>query len=84
VTAVLLFIFATPVEHFFQTTFGTKGNPSDVPASKISTKVNIRYKYINRDSNHAVNYASNTPTMSSKVFFVNHVEKRNCLNCQPR
>ncbi|XP_062154181.1 protein CONSERVED IN THE GREEN LINEAGE AND DIATOMS 27, chloroplastic-like [Alnus glutinosa] len=42
VTAVLLFIFATPVEHFLQTTFGTKGNPSDVPASKISTKLNIR------------------------------------------
>ncbi|XP_059456337.1 protein CONSERVED IN THE GREEN LINEAGE AND DIATOMS 27, chloroplastic isoform X2 [Corylus avellana] len=42
VTAVLLFIFATPVEQFFQTTFGTKGNPSDVPASKISTKLNIR------------------------------------------
>ncbi|KAL4644668.1 hypothetical protein ACB092_02G181100 [Castanea dentata] len=42
VTAALLFTFATPVEDFLQTTFGTKQNPSDIPASKISTKLNLR------------------------------------------
>ncbi|KAM1529599.1 hypothetical protein ACFX1Z_018784 [Malus domestica] len=41
VTGVLLFIFATPVEDFVRTTFGTKQNPSDVSASKISSKFNI-------------------------------------------
>ncbi|KAG7993498.1 hypothetical protein I3843_01G007700 [Carya illinoinensis] len=42
VTAVFIFIFATPVEDFFQTTFGTKENPSDILSSKISTKFNLR------------------------------------------
>jgi hypothetical protein len=60
VTAALLFIFATPVEDFLQTTFGTKQNPSGIPASKISTKLNLRYKHINRDSNPAINYVSNS------------------------
>uniref|UniRef100_A0A5B7BJ56 DUF1230 family protein n=1 Tax=Davidia involucrata TaxID=16924 RepID=A0A5B7BJ56_DAVIN len=42
VTTVLLFIFATPVEDFIHNAFGTKGNPSNISASKISTKFNIR------------------------------------------
>ncbi|KAK9990729.1 hypothetical protein SO802_025714 [Lithocarpus litseifolius] len=42
VTAALLFTFAKPVEDFLQTTFGTKRNPSDIPASKISSKFNLR------------------------------------------
>ncbi|KAL5819755.1 hypothetical protein ACOSQ4_023597 [Xanthoceras sorbifolium] len=42
VTAVLLFIFATPVEHFFQTTFAAKDNASDITASKINKKSDIR------------------------------------------
>ncbi|POO00756.1 hypothetical protein TorRG33x02_033870 [Trema orientale] len=42
VTAVLLFIFATPVEDFFHTTFSTKENPSNVPASKLNTNFNLR------------------------------------------
>ncbi|CAN6562879.1 unnamed protein product [Malus baccata var. baccata] len=41
VTGLLLFIFATPVEDFIHTTFGTKQNPSSVAASKISSKLNI-------------------------------------------
>ncbi|KAK6128712.1 hypothetical protein DH2020_037562 [Rehmannia glutinosa] len=43
VTAVSLFIFATPVEDFFQKTFLQKDNMSEISASKISsTKFNIR------------------------------------------
>ncbi|KAG6768157.1 hypothetical protein POTOM_027054 [Populus tomentosa] len=42
VTAVMLFIFATPVEDFFQTTFATKENPSIDPASGENTKYNVR------------------------------------------
>ncbi|KAK2657594.1 hypothetical protein Ddye_010646 [Dipteronia dyeriana] len=42
VTAVLLFIFATPVEHFFQMPFATKENPSDISVSKINKKFDIR------------------------------------------
>ncbi|XP_011006785.1 PREDICTED: uncharacterized protein LOC105112702 isoform X2 [Populus euphratica] len=42
VTAVMLFIFATPVEDFFQTTFSTKENPSIDPASGKNTKYNVR------------------------------------------
>uniref|UniRef100_A0A6M2F5D4 Uncharacterized protein n=1 Tax=Populus davidiana TaxID=266767 RepID=A0A6M2F5D4_9ROSI len=42
VTAVMLFIFATPVEDFFQTTFATKENPSIDPASGKNTKYNVR------------------------------------------
>ncbi|KAL0431512.1 UNVERIFIED_CONTAM: protein CONSERVED IN THE GREEN LINEAGE AND DIATOMS 27, chloroplastic [Sesamum radiatum] len=38
VAGVSLFIFATPVEDFIKTTFAQKDNPSDVSASKISTK----------------------------------------------
>ncbi|TXG59318.1 hypothetical protein EZV62_013891 [Acer yangbiense] len=41
-TAVSLFIFATPVEHFFQTPFATKENNSDISASKINKKFGIR------------------------------------------
>ncbi|KAA8531599.1 hypothetical protein F0562_006308 [Nyssa sinensis] len=42
VSAVLLFAFATPVEDFIHNTFSTKENTSNIPASKISTKFNIR------------------------------------------
>lgn len=42
VTSVLLFIFATPVEHFFQATFSTKENPFTVPVEKTEKKFNIR------------------------------------------
>ncbi|KAI3462707.1 hypothetical protein Pfo_019370 [Paulownia fortunei] len=42
VAAVSLFIFATPVEDFIQKAFVQKESPSDVSASKISTKFNIR------------------------------------------
>ncbi|KAL8472972.1 hypothetical protein ACS0TY_029980 [Phlomoides rotata] len=42
VAAVSLFIFATPVEDFFQKTFIQKESPSLVSASKTSTTVNIR------------------------------------------
>ncbi|KAJ6907629.1 CONSERVED IN THE GREEN LINEAGE AND DIATOMS 27 [Populus alba x Populus x berolinensis] len=42
VTAVMLFIFATPVEDFFQTTFATKENPSIDPTSGKNTKYNVR------------------------------------------
>ncbi|XP_022740859.1 uncharacterized protein LOC111292645 isoform X2 [Durio zibethinus] len=42
VTAVFLFIFATPVEDFFKTAFATKETPSNVLASKTNTKLNIR------------------------------------------
>lgn len=82
VTAVFLFIFATPVEDFFQTTFGTKENTSDILSSKISKKANLRYKYTFQ-------------TVPSKVhliffyfvleqFLLNLVEKRNCLSCPLR
>ncbi|TQE07236.1 hypothetical protein C1H46_007146 [Malus baccata] len=40
-SGLLIFIFATPVEDFIHTTFGTKQNPSSVSASKISLKLNI-------------------------------------------
>ncbi|KAI4327380.1 hypothetical protein L6164_019849 [Bauhinia variegata] len=42
VTAVMLFIFATPVEDYFQATFPRKENVSNAPAPTISTKFNIR------------------------------------------
>ncbi|KAK3032902.1 hypothetical protein RJ639_034950 [Escallonia herrerae] len=42
VTAVLLFTFATPVEVFLQNSFNTNENPSDLSASKISKKFNMR------------------------------------------
>ncbi|KAK2967672.1 hypothetical protein RJ640_030543 [Escallonia rubra] len=42
VTAVLLFTFATPVEDFLQNSFNTNENPSDLSASKISKKFNMR------------------------------------------
>ncbi|KAL7231703.1 hypothetical protein ACSBR2_009854 [Camellia fascicularis] len=42
VSAVLLFIFATPVEDFIQNTFATGANSSNVSASKINKKNNIR------------------------------------------
>ncbi|KAJ7944497.1 DUF1230 family protein [Quillaja saponaria] len=42
VTAVTLFIFATPVEDFFQTVFKSKENPSNVLTPKTSTKFNLR------------------------------------------
>lgn len=50
VTAVMLFIFATPVEDFFQTTFATKENPSIDPASGKNTKYNVRYEHKSRES----------------------------------
>ncbi|OVA17073.1 Uncharacterized protein family Ycf36 [Macleaya cordata] len=42
VSAVLLFIFATPVQDFLQTSIATKQNQSNVPTSRISAKSNIR------------------------------------------
>ncbi|KAM6591275.1 hypothetical protein CsatA_013880 [Cannabis sativa] len=42
VSSVLLFVFATPVEDFFRTTFITKENTSSVQASKLNTKFNLR------------------------------------------
>ncbi|KAK3221390.1 hypothetical protein Dsin_008415 [Dipteronia sinensis] len=42
VTAVSLFIFATPVEHFFHTPLATNENNSDISASKINKKFDIR------------------------------------------
>ncbi|XP_017984374.1 PREDICTED: uncharacterized protein LOC18611249 isoform X2 [Theobroma cacao] len=42
VTAVFLFIFATPVEDFFRTTFSANETTSNVLASKTNTKFNIR------------------------------------------
>ncbi|GLU13473.1 hypothetical protein SLE2022_301090 [Rubroshorea leprosula] len=42
VSGVLLFIFATPVEKFFRTTFATEGTPANMQASKTNTKFNIR------------------------------------------
>ncbi|KAF3438813.1 hypothetical protein FNV43_RR17088 [Rhamnella rubrinervis] len=42
VTAVFLFIFATPVEDFFHTTFTMEENHSNIPSSKINAKFNIR------------------------------------------
>ncbi|XP_021273545.1 uncharacterized protein LOC110408785 [Herrania umbratica] len=42
VTAVFLFIFATPVEDFFRTTFSANETMSNVLASKTNTKFNIR------------------------------------------
>ncbi|PSS30707.1 Ycf36 family protein [Actinidia chinensis var. chinensis] len=42
VTAVFLFIFASPVEDFIQNTFATKASTPNVPASNISSKFNLR------------------------------------------
>lgn len=42
VTAVLLFIFAKPVEDLFQATFHPKESPSSDPALTANTKYNIR------------------------------------------
>lgn len=42
VTAMLLFIFATPVEQFFQSAMTTNENPAVVPASKIKKNFNLR------------------------------------------
>ncbi|KAJ4962254.1 hypothetical protein NE237_022193 [Protea cynaroides] len=42
VSAALLFIFATPVENFFHSTFAAKENQSNVQTSRTSTKSNIR------------------------------------------
>jgi len=40
----MLFIFATPVEDFFKSTFTPKESPSAVaPASKMNSKFNIKY-----------------------------------------
>lgn len=43
VTAMLLFIFATPVEQFFQSAMPTNENPAVVLASKIKKNFNLRY-----------------------------------------
>lgn len=59
VAGVSLFIFATPVEDFIKTTFAQKEDPSDVSASKISTKFNIRY---HETSNPSTEYACITIT----------------------
>lgn len=42
VAGVSLFIFATPIDDFFHTTFTQKENSSKVQASKINTKFNLR------------------------------------------
>ncbi|KAK3416517.1 hypothetical protein EUGRSUZ_H02280 [Eucalyptus grandis] len=43
VSSVMLFIFATPVEDFFKSTFTPKESPSAVaPASKMNSKFNIK------------------------------------------
>ncbi|XP_057759823.1 protein CONSERVED IN THE GREEN LINEAGE AND DIATOMS 27, chloroplastic [Arachis stenosperma] len=42
VTGVMLFIFATPVQDFFQTTFTTVGKKSTAQAPKVNTKYNLR------------------------------------------
>lgn len=42
VTAVFLFVFATPVQDFFQTTFSTKENLPEVTSPKSNSKFNIR------------------------------------------
>ncbi|XP_061340906.1 protein CONSERVED IN THE GREEN LINEAGE AND DIATOMS 27, chloroplastic isoform X2 [Gastrolobium bilobum] len=42
VTGVMLFIFATPVENFLQTTFNTAENKSTARAPKVNTKFNLR------------------------------------------
>lgn len=42
VSGVLLFIFATPIENFFQTTFSMKDNSSAAPTANINTKFNLR------------------------------------------
>lgn len=41
VTGVMLFIFATPVEDFLQSTFTTEENKSAVQATKVN-KFNLR------------------------------------------
>ncbi|XP_061340897.1 protein CONSERVED IN THE GREEN LINEAGE AND DIATOMS 27, chloroplastic isoform X1 [Gastrolobium bilobum] len=41
VTGVMLFIFATPVENFLQTTFNTAENKSTARAPKVNTKFNL-------------------------------------------
>lgn len=44
VSSAMLFIFATPVEDFFKSTFALKESPSAVvPASKMNSKFNIKY-----------------------------------------
>ncbi|CAL0331777.1 unnamed protein product [Lupinus luteus] len=42
VTGVMLFIFATPVENFFRTTFTTVENKSTTQTPKVNTKFNLR------------------------------------------
>ncbi|PNY05148.1 hypothetical protein L195_g001589 [Trifolium pratense] len=42
VTGVMLFIFATPVENFFRSTFTTEENKSTAQVSKVNTKFSLR------------------------------------------
>ncbi|XP_057449592.1 protein CONSERVED IN THE GREEN LINEAGE AND DIATOMS 27, chloroplastic isoform X2 [Lotus japonicus] len=42
VTGVVLFIFATPVENFFHSTFSTEENKSIAQAPKVNNKFNLR------------------------------------------
>ncbi|OWM65670.1 protein CONSERVED IN THE GREEN LINEAGE AND DIATOMS 27, chloroplastic [Punica granatum] len=42
VSAVMLFVFATPVEDFIRTSFASKESTSEVAASKPNSKLNIR------------------------------------------
>ncbi|XP_027193479.1 protein CONSERVED IN THE GREEN LINEAGE AND DIATOMS 27, chloroplastic isoform X2 [Cicer arietinum] len=42
VTGVMLFIFATPVENFFHSTFTTEENKSTAQVAKVNTKFNLR------------------------------------------
>lgn len=44
VSAVVLFIFATPVEDFIRTTFASRESTSDVAGPKANSKFNIRYR----------------------------------------
>lgn len=66
------------MEDFLQTTFGTKQNPLDSPASKISTKLNLRYKH-NRHSNIGINYVSNILPLFLTKFLVKSCRKEELL-----
>lgn len=74
-TAVFLFIFATPLEHFFQSTMVRKENPTNVQASKLKNKFNIRYKLIEIPTLPLQNN-QNITTYNFFLFFVNMQKRR--------
>lgn len=59
VSAVVLFIFATPVEDFIKTTFASGESASNVAAAKANPKSNIRYKQLK-----ATNLSAHLPISS--------------------